>query len=35
MVTIHYLNCVRIVSPVNDNACGHCILVQEKENVPV
>ncbi|WP_411898315.1 MBL fold metallo-hydrolase [Elizabethkingia occulta] len=29
MTQIHHLNCVRIVSPFNDNVCGHCLLIQE------
>lgn len=29
MIQIHHLNCVRIVSPINDNVCGHCILLNE------
>lgn len=33
MVNIHHLNCVRIVSPINDNVCGHCILVQENDQL--
>lgn len=24
---IHHLNCVKIVSPLSDNVCGHCILI--------
>lgn len=29
MIEIHHLNCVRIVSPVNNNVCGHCMLLKE------
>lgn len=29
LTKIHHLNCVRIVSPVNENVCGHCLLLQE------
>jgi glyoxylase-like metal-dependent hydrolase (beta-lactamase superfamily II) len=29
MIQIHHLNCVKIVSPINDNVCGHCILLNE------
>lgn len=30
MKNLHHLNCVRIISPVNDNVCGHCLLLQEQ-----
>ncbi|WP_216629404.1 MBL fold metallo-hydrolase [Taibaiella lutea] len=30
MTAIHHLNCVKIVSPFNDNVCGHCLLINEK-----
>lgn len=29
MKEIHHLNCVKIISPINDNVCGHCLLVNE------
>ena len=29
MTEIHHLNCVKIVSPFNDNVCGHCLLLNE------
>jgi len=29
MTTLHHLNCVKIVSPVNENVSGHCILIEE------
>jgi glyoxylase-like metal-dependent hydrolase (beta-lactamase superfamily II) len=29
MIQIHHLNCVKIVSPINDNVCGHCVLLNE------
>lgn len=29
MIQVHHLNCVRIVSPINDNVCGHCLLINE------
>lgn len=31
MATLHHLNCVKIVSPVNDNVSGHCILIEEPQ----
>lgn len=33
MTEIHHLNCVKIVSPVNDNVCGHCILIKENDKL--
>lgn len=33
MPKIHHLNCVKIVSPVNDNVCGHCLLIQENDKL--
>ncbi|AYN05947.1 MBL fold metallo-hydrolase [Flavobacterium sp. 140616W15] len=33
MKEIYHLNCVKIVSPVNDNVCGHCILIKENDNL--
>lgn len=29
MTTVHHLNCVRIVSPLASEVCGHCLLVNE------
>jgi glyoxylase-like metal-dependent hydrolase (beta-lactamase superfamily II) len=29
MTEIHHLNCVKIVSPINNDVCGHCILLNE------
>jgi glyoxylase-like metal-dependent hydrolase (beta-lactamase superfamily II) len=29
MLEIFHLNCVKIVSPINDNVCGHCLLLKE------
>lgn len=28
MTTLHHLNCLKIVSPVNDNVIGHCLLLE-------
>lgn len=33
MAEFYHLNCVRIVSPVNDNVCGHCLLIKEGERL--
>ncbi|MEJ7682546.1 MAG: hypothetical protein WKG06_32765 [Segetibacter sp.] len=33
MIEIHHLNCVKIVSPFNDNVCGHCLLLNEKDKL--
>lgn len=33
MIEVFHLNCVRIVSPVNDNVCGHCLLIKEGERL--
>lgn len=33
MIEIHHLNCVKIVSPINDNVCGHCILIKENKRL--
>lgn len=32
MEKIYHLNAVKIVSPVNDNVCGHCLLIQENRD---
>ena len=29
MKELHHLNCVKIISPINENVCGHCLLVNE------
>lgn len=33
MKELHHLNCVKIVSPVNDNVCGHCLLINENDKL--
>lgn len=33
MPKIYHLNCVKIVSPVQDNVSGHCLLLQEKDRL--
>lgn len=33
MTEIFHLNCVQIVSPINDNVCGHCLLVKENDRL--
>lgn len=33
MTEIHHLNCVKIVSPINDNVCGHCLLIKENDKL--
>lgn len=33
MTEIHHLNCVRIVSPLHDNVCGHCLLIKENNKL--
>jgi glyoxylase-like metal-dependent hydrolase (beta-lactamase superfamily II) len=33
MKDIYHLNCVKIVSPVNDNVCGHCLLLKENDKL--
>lgn len=33
MIEIHHLNCVKIVSPFNDNVCGHCLLLKENDHL--
>lgn len=33
MTEIYHLNCVKIVSPVNDNVCGHCLLIKENDKL--
>lgn len=31
MAILHHLNCVKIISPVNENVSGHCILIEEPD----
>lgn len=33
MAKIYHLNCVKIVSPINENVCGHCLLLQENNKI--
>ncbi len=33
MIKIHHLNCVKIVTEVNKNVCGHCLLIEENEKL--
>lgn len=33
MTEIYHLNCVKIVSPINDNVCGHCLLLKENDKL--
>lgn len=33
MTEIYHLNCVKIVSPINDNVCGHCLLIKENDKL--
>ncbi len=33
MAGIYHLNCVKIVSPINANVCGHCLLIKEKNKL--
>ncbi|MBL7919898.1 MAG: MBL fold metallo-hydrolase [Bacteroidia bacterium] len=33
MANIYHLNCVKIVSPINANVCGHCLLIEEKNKL--
>ncbi|WP_445452449.1 MBL fold metallo-hydrolase [Flavobacterium sp. 25HG05S-40] len=33
MLKIHHLNCVKIVSPINENVCGHCLLLEENQKL--
>lgn len=33
MIAIHHLNCVKMVSPVNDNVGGHCLLLEENDKL--
>lgn len=33
MAEVFHLNCVKIVSPINDNVGGHCLLVNENNKL--
>ncbi len=33
MTELFHLNCVRIVSPYNENVCGHCLLIRGHERL--
>ena len=33
MTELYHLNCVKIVSPINDHVCGHCLLVKEEDQL--
>lgn len=33
MIEFYHLNCVRIVSPVNENVGGHCLLIRENDRL--
>lgn len=33
MKRIHHLNCVKIVIPMNNDVIGHCLLIEENENL--
>lgn len=33
MTEIYHINCVRIVSPLHDNVCGHCLLIKENNKL--
>lgn len=33
MTEIQHLNCVKIVSPINENVCGHCLLIKEGDKL--
>ncbi len=33
MSNIYHLNCTRIISPINDNVCRHCLLLQEGDKL--
>lgn len=33
MTEIYHLNCVKIVSPINDNVCGHCLLLKDNDKL--
>jgi glyoxylase-like metal-dependent hydrolase (beta-lactamase superfamily II) len=33
MTEIHHLNCVKMVSPLSENGCGHCLLLKENDKL--
>lgn len=33
MIEIYHLNCVKIVSPISENVCGHCLLLKENDQL--
>lgn len=33
MLELYHLNCVKIVSPINDNVCGHCLLLKTNDKL--
>ena len=33
MIQVFHLNCIKIVSPISDNVCGHCLLVKANDNL--
>jgi glyoxylase-like metal-dependent hydrolase (beta-lactamase superfamily II) len=33
MLELYHLNCVKIVSPINENVCGHCLLLKEEDKL--
>lgn len=33
MTKVYHLNCVKIVSAINDDVCGHCLLLKEKDKL--
>ena len=33
MTQTYHLNCVKIISPINDNVCGHCLLINENDKL--
>lgn len=33
MLEVYHLNCVKIVSPINNNVCGHCLLIRENDKL--
>lgn len=33
MTKVHHINCVKIITPANDEAIGHCILLEDKNGL--
>lgn len=33
MIELNHLNCVKIVSPINNDVCGHCLLIKEGDQL--